>query len=116
MACALSTLGCAVATAPPPPASAASRISVTFVQPERFTDVKDSVTGSERGAADLLGDLDRYVQSAGDRIVPAGLRLAVRITNIDLAGEFEWWRGPQFDPACASCVRSIRRASTCSSA
>jgi hypothetical protein len=97
MACALSTLGCAVATAPPPPASAAERISVTFVQPERFTDVKDSVTGSERGAADMLGDLDRYVQSAGDRIVPAGLSLAIRITNIDLAGEFEWWRGPQFD-------------------
>jgi hypothetical protein len=89
-------VGCSVAadrTATPPN----SRISVTFVQPERFTDVKDSVTGSERGAADLLGDLDRYVQSAGDRIVPAGLRLAVRITNIDLAGEFEWWRGPQFD-------------------
>ena len=27
----------------------------------------------------------------------AGLTLDVRMTNIDLAGEFEPWRGPQFD-------------------
>jgi hypothetical protein len=90
----LSLLGCATAGDPLP---RASRVSVTFVHPERFTDVRDSTFGSERGAADLLGDLERYLQAAGERSVPAGLSLEVRVTNVDLAGEFEPWRGPQFD-------------------
>jgi hypothetical protein len=95
MVCAVSTLGCSMAAdrAAPSP----SRIGVTFVQPLRFTDVKDSVVGSERGAADLLGDLERYVHAAGQRYVPAGLALEIRITDVDLAGEMEPWRGPQFD-------------------
>ena len=29
--------------------------------------------------------------------MPAGLALEIQVTNIDLAGEFEPWRGPQFD-------------------
>ena len=68
----LSQLGCDTAGDPLP---RASRVSVTFVQPERFTDVRDSTFGSERGAADLLGDLERYLQAAGERSVPAGLSL-----------------------------------------
>jgi hypothetical protein len=92
----VSTLGCSVAANRAAPAHA-SRITVTFVQPERFTDVKDSVLGSERGAADLLGDLDRYLRAAGERYVPAGVTLEIRVTNVDLAGELEPWRGPQFD-------------------
>jgi hypothetical protein len=92
----LAVVGCSVAakeTATPPD----SRVSVTFVQPERFTDVKDSALGSPTGTADLLAEIDRYLHTAGDRYVPAGLTLDVRITNIDLAGEYEPWRGPQFD-------------------
>jgi hypothetical protein len=88
--------GCATATdrAAMPPAS---RISVTFVQPERFTDVKDSLLASPKGTADLLAAIDRDLHAAGERYVPAGLALEIQVTNIDLAGEFEPWRGPQFD-------------------
>jgi hypothetical protein len=89
-------VGCAVApdrAATPPD----SRIAVTFVQPERFTDVKDSLLGSPKGTANLLAEIDRYLHSTGERYVPAGLTLDLRVTNIDLAGEFEPWRGPQFD-------------------
>jgi hypothetical protein len=92
----LAAVGCSVATdraATPPD----SRVAVTFVQPERFTDVKDSLLGSPKGTADLLAEIDRYLHTAGERYVPAGLTLEVRITNIDLAGDFEPWRGPQFD-------------------
>jgi hypothetical protein len=91
----LSWLGCATAVDQTPVRT--SRVSVTFLQPERFADVKDSVFGSERGVADLLGDLDRYLRAAGDRYLPAGLSLEIRVVNVDLAGEFEPWRGPQFD-------------------
>ena len=92
----LAAVGCSVPaakTATPPD----SRISVTFVQPERFTDAKDSLLGSPKGTADLLAEIDRYLHTAGVRYVPAGLTLNLTITNIDLAGEFEPWRGPQFD-------------------
>src|SRR5262245_58812460 len=91
----MTVVGCSVAekTATPP----ASCVSVTFVRPERFTDVKDSVLSSPRGTADLMAEIDRYLRTAGERYVPAGLSLDLRVTNIDLAGEFEPWRGPQFD-------------------
>ena len=92
----LAAVGCSVAAdraATPPD----SRVSVTFVQPERFTDVRDSLLASPKGTADLLAEIDRYLHTVGARYVPAGLTLDVRITNIDLAGEFEPWRGPQFD-------------------
>jgi hypothetical protein len=32
----------------------------------------------------------------GERYVPAGLQLEINVTDIDLAGDFEPWRGPQF--------------------
>jgi hypothetical protein len=89
-------VGCSVAAdrvATPPD----SRVAVTFVQPERFTDVKDSLLGSPKGTADLLAEIDRYLRTAGERYLPAGLTLSLQITNIDLAGDFEAWRGPQFD-------------------
>jgi hypothetical protein len=74
-----------------------SRVSVTFVQPERFTDPRDGLLGSPKGTAALLADIDRYLHTAGERYVPAGLALSVSITDIDLAGEFEPWHGPRFD-------------------
>jgi hypothetical protein len=82
--------------APATPAADAStgRISVVFVAPERFTDVKETAPG---GTAAILDELARFVREAGERAVPAGRSLAVSVTDIDLAGELEPWRGPQFE-------------------
>ena len=92
----LATLGCSLAS-DRATAARESRVSVTFVDPERFADVKDSVLVSDRGRADLLAELEAFLRAAGERQVPAGLMLAIRVTDVDLAGEFEAWRGPQFD-------------------
>ena len=89
-------VGCATAT-DQAATRPVSRVSVTFVQPERFTDVKDSLLASPKGTADLLAEIDRYLHTAGERYVPPGLALEIQVTNIDLAGEFEPWRGPEFD-------------------
>jgi len=70
---------------------------VTFVDPERFTDTKDSLLASPQGTAKLLADLGRYLRTAGERYVASDQTLEIRVTNVDLAGEFEPWRGPQFD-------------------
>jgi hypothetical protein len=67
--------------------AAAERVSVVFVDPQRFADVKDAAMASERGTRAILDE----------RALPAGLVLEVRVTDVDLAGEFEPWRGPQFE-------------------
>jgi hypothetical protein len=92
----VASLGCSLATGPEAPPSV-SRVSVMFVAPERFTDVKDSVLGSDRGTVELLGELERFLRVAGERYVPQGRSLQIRVTDVDQAGEFEPWRGPQFD-------------------
>jgi hypothetical protein len=76
--------------------SVVSRISMTFVDPERFTDVKEKAQASTRGVGALLDELAQFAREVGERHVPAGLALELRVTDIDLAGEFEPWRGPQF--------------------
>jgi hypothetical protein len=77
------------------PIQTESRISVVFVDPQKFTDLKQ-----EQGEATsplLLDQLRDFILRTGERSVPAGLRLEVRVTDVDLAGRFEPWRGPEFD-------------------
>ena len=93
LAAAVALAGAGVASA----GSAASRISVVFVAPERFTDVRDRAQASPRGVEELLDELARFMRETGERHVPPGLSLELRVTDIDLAGEFEPWRGPQFE-------------------
>ena len=83
--------GAAVASDAP-----AARFAVEFVAPEKFTDVQASARPSSTEAAEILADLAQFVREAGARHVPEGRSLSIRVTDIDLAGEFEPWRGPQF--------------------
>lgn len=72
-----------------------ARIAVVFVQPQHFTDVKYSK--AEQHSVALLGELQKFMRETGERYVPAGMQLEIQVTDIDLAGDFEPWRGPQFD-------------------
>lgn len=72
------------------------RAEVVFFEPQKFTDVKDS----------YMGDFDRttYLDQIRDHLleqakyyVPEGHKLEVTFTDIDMAGDFEPWRGPRFD-------------------
>jgi hypothetical protein len=74
----------------PPP-----RISVVFVEPDKFTDV--GYSEGERGSRAILLQLQRFIVETAARYLPESLRLEIRITDIDLAGDFETFRGPQFD-------------------
>lgn len=74
---------------------AAARVQVEFVRPERFADVRDSAMRSEKGTAAILDELARFLREAGGRRLGEGQSLAIRVTDIDLAGEFEPTRGPQ---------------------
>jgi len=68
-----------------------AKIQVNFTKPEKFTDVRDGFTSSQKGEESNLLQIRDYVEQQAGRFVPDGYRLAVTITNVDLAGDFEPW-------------------------
>src|SRR5215813_10384743 len=74
--------------------SPAARIAVIFVQPQHFTDVRYSK--AEPNSVALLHELHTFMCTLGERYVPTGMQLEITVTDIDLAGDFEPWHGPQF--------------------
>ena len=77
--------------------TAEARVEVVYSNPEKFTDVKDSMMPSERAREDYLTLIKEFLQERGARVVPEGGKLVMTFTDIDLAGDFEPWRGPQFN-------------------
>src|ERR1019366_4123987 len=75
--------------------TADARAEVTFVQPEKFADVRDAYTPSEMGRNGILDLLRDYIVSRANYYVPEGQKLTISFTDIDLAGDFEPWRGSQ---------------------
>ena len=79
-------------------AKPAAQISVTYVAPEKFTDVKDNYTAdSDRDRDRLLDELKSHIESAAKYYLAAGQTLEIQVTDVDLAGDFEPWRGMEFD-------------------
>ncbi len=72
------------------------RADVLFFEPAKFTDFRDSYMGDAERTTyaeqirDHLNDQARFY-------VPLGQMLQVTFIDIDMAGDFEPWRGPQFD-------------------
>ena len=89
-----------------PPANAATRTNksatpqraeVVFVAPENFTDVRDSYTGTDSGRDALLDQIRDYIKDEASRYLATDQKLFVTITDIDMAGDFEPWRGANWD-------------------
>jgi len=74
------------------PITCAGETKVSFIEPENFTDAR---LNRPSGGADriVLSTMERHLQQLGERCLPAGQSLDVRILDIDLAGQVEWWRG-----------------------
>lgn len=64
-------------------AQAAGIVSVSFVQPENFTDVRDSFMSRERH----LGALKSHIEQAAAPYVADGQTLKIEVLDVDLAGE-----------------------------
>src|SRR6266508_821216 len=71
-----------------------TRIVVVFVQPQHFTDMTYAKDAHTSGA--LRDELQQCMREMGERYVPTGIRLEIKVTDIDLSGDFEHWRCPQF--------------------
>lgn len=86
--------GCSTGTANLPKGPA--RTEVVFDHPEKFTDVKDSSNPTEKGRDSILSNLREYLVDHTSPMIPDGYKLKVVFTDVDLAGDFEPWRGPEW--------------------
>lgn len=92
--------------APPSAAAvkpAAASVSVTFVNPEQFTENRLYGRQDRFNRIDYLAQLKAYLIKQGQAVLKPGQSLHVDITDIRLAGAYEPWRGPQW-----SYVRIMR--------
>lgn len=80
----------------PPGARTVARAEVVFFEPEKFTDVRDSQMGDYKRTTYLDQIRDHLLEQA-KYFVPDGHKLTVTFTDIDMAGDFEPWRGARFD-------------------
>jgi hypothetical protein len=64
-------------------ASAAGTVQVSYVQPERFTDVRDAAYTREAS----LDILKRHLEAAAAPYVADGATLKIDVLDVDLAGE-----------------------------
>jgi Protein of unknown function (DUF3016) len=75
---------------------AGPRTEVVFDHPENFTDVKDSEYATDRGRDAILSRIRIFLVDHATPYLPAGDALRITFTDIDLAGDFEPWRGAQW--------------------
>jgi hypothetical protein len=86
---ALSLPAMAVKTAP-------TNVTVSYDHPEQFTETrKVRSLAPMRADDDYLKVLKSYIEERASKMLPPGERLAIVVTDIDRAGNFEPWRpGP----------------------
>ena len=68
-----------------------SRVQVVFVHPENFNDIRDGSFSTDKGEAEILGDLGKFIAATSDAVLPAGYKVKLEFTDITLAG----WINPQ---------------------
>lgn len=64
------------------------QVDVRFSDPEKFRDLRSSRIATERERIALADELRKFVEREAPRRLPPGTRLAVTITDVDMAGEF----------------------------
>jgi hypothetical protein len=75
----------------------AEKLTVTFVDWQKFTDIKDHYSPTDSGEEGILKELETSLQRDAKYAVPEGNHLSLTFTDIDLAGDFEPGRGPNWD-------------------
>ncbi|MEO6876355.1 MAG: DUF3016 domain-containing protein [Opitutaceae bacterium] len=87
--------GCASLSSVPAFDPADGRVTVTFDHPEKFTDARDG--SFHDTAAWILNDLAAFLQRDIRGRLHEGEKFSMTFTDVDLAGDYEPWRGPDMD-------------------
>jgi Protein of unknown function (DUF3016) len=73
------------------------RVAVQWTDPAKFSELRGSGNRSEAQRGDWVTDLARYLRKSAERRLPGDERLEVTITDIRRAGNYEPWRGIQYN-------------------
>jgi hypothetical protein len=72
-------------------------VSVSFDHPEKFTETRTTrALAPSRQDQHYLETLKAYIQKKATPLLTHGEQLQIVVTDVDLAGAFEPWRGPQW--------------------
>jgi hypothetical protein len=69
-------------------AAAQPAVEVRFGDLSKFSDLRVSISTTERDRQGLAEELRRHLERAAPPRLPPGTRLAVTITDVDMAGEY----------------------------
>jgi len=97
LAGALCGVSLAFAGADNSPAAKPSPVEVTFENPAEFTDFTQSYSSKDYGQDGLMTQFREFLQERIAARLAPGQRVEIKFKNIDLAGDFEPWRGPRAD-------------------
>jgi len=75
----------------------AGPVSVSWSDPAQFSEIRRSGNRWEARRGDWVVKLAEHIQTRAERSLPAGERMEVTITDIQRAGNYEPWHGPQAD-------------------
>lgn len=76
-------------------ASAPDSVSVHYIDPQHFSEARNSV-GAHLGDTDAyLKPLKAYIAQRAARVLSPGQRLDIKVTDVDRAGNYEPWLGPR---------------------
>ena len=64
-----------------------ARATVNFENPEKFSDLKDSMTGTDKGREYYLKEIRKLIEEQAQRL-PVGQKLTITFTDIDMAGDY----------------------------
>ena len=73
-----------------------SKVKLTFVDWEKFTDIVIDGSTSKSGSDLIYSELHRHLVSLAKDRIASGQTLVITMRDIDLAGTVEPWRGPDF--------------------
>ncbi len=76
--------------------------TITFDQPEKFTDFRIPNKSAKRSRNDLMEDIERDVSQSLAKLLPAGNSMEIEFTNIDMAG----WIDPFSQPDQIRLIRN----------
>ena len=74
-----------------------AEVEVVFQDPEGYRDIDYGYSNTKRGIKVHLPELEKHIIKQGQRFLKEGQRLAMTVTDVDLAGDYEPWLSPSFD-------------------
>lgn len=71
------------------------RVSVQWLDPTQFTEIRQSSNRFEAERGDWVQQLARYVQTSAAKPLQPGQTLDVTLVDVKRAGDYEPWHGPR---------------------